>query len=144
MPGHRNRNGRRGNDPRGTNPQRQSTGPRAGTPNASQARRGAKAGSNMNRSIDSVHNGSARQATPPPEQHVAMAGFNSDAVEAVLRQGLDTKAPVYKPETTPQTTKPESPWGLKPGAMANGKDFWLDLRKQVAALQQTGGTSQGG
>lgn len=30
------------------------------------------------------------------------------------------------------------------GAMTNGKDFWLDLRKQVFALQQSGGTSQGG
>jgi len=33
---------------------------------------------------------------------------------------------------------------LLAGAMANGKDFWLELRKQVTALQQTGGTSQGG
>ncbi|EXJ78217.1 hypothetical protein A1O3_09378 [Capronia epimyces CBS 606.96] len=93
---------------------------------------------------DSVHNGPASQNTPPPEQHVATAGFNSDAVEAILQQGYDAKAPLYKPETKTQTAKPESPWGLKPGAMANGKDFWLDLRKQVAALQQTGGTSQGG
>jgi len=62
----------------------------------------------------------------------------------MLKQGYEAKAPLYKPETKSQTAAPQSPWGVKPGAMANGKDFWLDLRRQVAGLQQTGGVSQGG
>jgi len=73
-----------------------------------------------------------------------MAGFNRGAVEVMLKQGYDSKAPLYKPEAKSQITKAESPWGVKPGTMANGKDFFLELRKQVTALQQSGGTSQGG
>lgn len=41
-----------------------------------------------------------------------MAGFNSDAVAAMLKQGFEAKAPVYKPEAKTQT-KAESAWGAK-------------------------------
>ncbi|KAL2444554.1 hypothetical protein ABEF95_017051 [Exophiala dermatitidis] len=161
MPGNRRtRNGRRGNDSKNASQQRQSAGSRDGTPHANSSQQsrkgaGAKSGSNasLSRSTDNNgQNGSAAAGQPTgnivpssEEQYTPTAGFNYDAVDAALKQGYDLRAPLYKPEpNVAQTTKPETPWGLKPGSMANGKDFWLDLRKQVAALQQSGGTSQGG
>merc|ERR1711939_1263270 len=120
-----NRGGRKGPEPRGANQQRQSGGSRDGTPGPSQSRRGGKAGSSMNRNTDATQNGSSCQTMiSPPNDHVPMTGYSS--------------------EVKSQSTKTESPWGVKPGAMASGKDFWIDLRKQVAALQQSGGTSRGG
>ncbi|KAL2444530.1 hypothetical protein ABEF95_016998 [Exophiala dermatitidis] len=166
MPGkRRTRNGRRGNDPKNASQQRQSAGsrdgnstPHANTGSSQQSRKGAGAGAksgsnNVSRSTDNNgQNGSTAQGqtttTSLPsseEQYTPTAGFNYDAVDAALKQGYDLRAPLYKPEpNVAQPARPETPWGLKPGSMANGKDFWLDLRKQVAALQQTGGTSQGG
>merc|ERR1711939_880391 len=140
-----NRGGRKGPDPRGANQQRQSGGSRDGTPGPSQSRRGGKAGSSMHRNTDAAQNGSSSQSMiSPPNDHVRTTGYNSDAVEALLKQGYEARAPLYRPEVKSQGTKAESPWGVKPGAMASGKDFWIDLRKQVAALQQSGGTSRGG
>ncbi|KIX01664.1 uncharacterized protein Z518_09390 [Rhinocladiella mackenziei CBS 650.93] len=145
MPGHRTRNGRRGNDPRGANQQRQSAGSRDAAFNAPQGRRGGKASSNISKSTDNIQNGPATQTSLPlADDHGPMPGFNSDAVEAMLKQGYEAKAPLYKPDAKSQGAKSESPWGMKPGAMASGKDFWLDLRKQVTALQQSGGIGQGG
>ncbi|KAJ9647711.1 hypothetical protein H2204_000341 [Knufia peltigerae] len=143
----RNRGGGRrgGLDPRGANQQRQSGGSRDGTPGASQGRRGGRGGSSVNRSAGSMQNGSvSHTASTPTDDHNPMNGYNSGAVEATLRQGYDAKALLYKPDAKAPATKPESPWGAKPGAMAGGKDFWLELRKQIAALQQSGGTSRGG
>ncbi|OAP63701.1 hypothetical protein AYL99_02928 [Fonsecaea erecta] len=164
----RNRPGRRGNDPRGANShqQRQSTSASAasrdGSSNTYQSRRGGKAGSNLSRSSDNIQNGpTTTPTTPAPsDDHVPIAGFNADVVEAMLKQGYEAKAPLHKLDNKPQATNPQSPWGVKceyspahqtisinsveAGAMASGKDFWLDLRRQVFALQQTGGISQGG
>ncbi|KAK7900718.1 hypothetical protein LTR67_003002 [Exophiala xenobiotica] len=145
MQSSRNRGGRKGPEPRGANQQRQSGGSRDVTLGPSQSRKGGKAGSSMNRNTDAAQNGSSTLTMIPPNDHVPMAGYNSDAVEAMLKQGYEARAPLYRPEVKSQgTTKAESPWGTKPGAMASGKDFWIDLRKQVAALQQSGGTSRGG
>lgn len=114
----RNRTGRRGNDPRGASAnqqQRQSAGSRDGIPIAQQqSRRGGKLGSTMNKSIsDNTQNGPlAQPSVPPPDDHVPIAGFNSDAVAAMLKQGYDAKASLYKPDAKVQT-KPESPWGAK-------------------------------
>ncbi|ETI26204.1 hypothetical protein G647_02981 [Cladophialophora carrionii CBS 160.54] len=151
MTNNRNRAGRRGNDSRGANSNlhRQSTSASAvsrdGT-NANQNRRGGKGPSNLSKSTDNVRNGPNAPATslPPPDDHIPMAGFNAGAVEAMLKQGYEPKTSLYKPDAKSQAPSPSSPWGAKPGSMANGKDFWLDLRRQVAALQQTGGVSQGG
>ncbi|OAL25207.1 hypothetical protein AYO22_05084 [Fonsecaea multimorphosa] len=100
----------------------------------------------MSRSSDNIQNGPTTTPTtlPPPDDHVPIAGFNADVVEATLKRGYEVKAPLYKLDTKSQAATPASPWGAKPGAMASGKDFWLDLRRQVGALQQTGGISQGG
>jgi len=93
--------------------------------------------------MDNLQNGPTMQSVlSPSDGYVPAAGL--EAVEAMLKQGCDAKAVPYKPETKPQTAKADTPWGVKPGAMSNGKDFWSDLRKQVTALQQSGGTSQGG
>ncbi|KEF63762.1 uncharacterized protein A1O9_01740 [Exophiala aquamarina CBS 119918] len=146
MPSARARNGRRGNDSKSANPNRSTAGSRDGTPGAGQSKRGGKTGPGVNRSADTgAQNGPATlSALPSSDEHVPLAGFNPDAVDAALKQGFESKAPLFKPEAKPQTTKTESPWGVKAGAMTSGKDFWLDLRKQVFALQQSGGTSQGG
>ncbi len=113
----RNRNGRRGNDARGANhPQRQPATSRDGTPNPQQQnRRGGKAGSGLNKSASSDHtqNGPSTQAAlAPPDDHGPIAGFNSDAVEAMLKQGYEAKAPFYKLDAKAQP-RPESPWGVK-------------------------------
>jgi len=145
--------GRRGKDSRGSNQnsnnQRQSTSAAAsrdGSHSVTQNKKVGKQGSNLSKSTDNVQNGPTSPATsvPPPDDHAPTAGYNSGAVEAMLKQGYDGKATLYKPDAKAQTSNPQSPWGVKPGAMASGKDFWLELRRQVAALQQTGGISQGG
>lgn len=108
------RNGRRGPESRAANQQRHSAGPRDGSSSTSQSRRGGRGGLNANRSTDNFQNGPKSQSPlPPPDDHVPMPGFNREAVEAMLRQGYDMRAPLYKPETKSQTGKPESPWGVK-------------------------------
>lgn len=160
MPPKSTRNGRRGNDS-SANQHRSTTSTassRDATPGATQSRRGGKSTQGLNRSTDTA----SPASLPGQDEHVPHVGFNAAAVDAVLKQGFDAKAPLFKPESKPQPTKSESPWGLKgksllsvcssrqfidndlAGAMASGRDFWLDLRKQVFALQQSGGTSQGG
>ena len=49
----------------------------------------------------------------PPNDHVRTTGYNSDAVEALLKQGYEARAPLYRPEVKSQGTKAESPWGVK-------------------------------
>lgn len=103
-------------------------------------------------------------ATPtiiqPDEPHQSVAGFNSDEVNKLLKSGYDEKAPTYKPDQ-PVTQQKTSPWGQKrtystnilpkteywhviASSMSNGKDFWLELRKQVAILQKGESTNKGG
>ncbi len=160
---HRVRNGRRGNESRGASQPRLSAPSRDGSSSMSQGRRGGKAASSVNRSMDNSQNGPPMQSVlPPPDGYIPAPGL--DAVEAMLKRGCDAKAVPYKPETKPQNTKSDTPWGVKrkfgcterrlvasetnscrsASTMSNGKDFWLDLRKQVTALQLSGGTSQGG
>ncbi|KIV95656.1 hypothetical protein, variant [Exophiala mesophila] len=139
------RSSRRGNDIRPSNQSRQSVTPKDVATSATQSRRGGKAGAPvMSRSTDNSRNGSSSQATSSFDEGPAIPGSDAGAVDAALKQGFDANAPVYKPEAKPQPGRSESPWGTKAGTMANGKDFWLELRKQVFALQQSGGTSQGG
>ncbi|KIW22997.1 hypothetical protein, variant [Cladophialophora immunda] len=116
-----NRPGRRGNDPRGanSNQQRQSTSASAasrdGSSHTYQSRRGGKAGSNLSKSSDNIQNGPTTTPTtlPPQDDHVPLAGFNSDVVEAMLKQGYEARAPLYKPDTKSQAATPQSPWGVK-------------------------------
>ncbi|KKK20752.1 hypothetical protein AOCH_007155 [Aspergillus ochraceoroseus] len=49
----------------------------------------------------------------------------------------------YKLQAKDANHRASGPWGSKANAMANGKDFFLELRKQVTALRQ-GGNAAGG
>lgn len=118
MPAHSTRNGRRGNDSKGASQHRSATSTtssRDATPGANQSRRGGKNAPGLNRSTETAaQNGPASPASPAiQDEHIAHAGFNAGAVDAALKQGFDSRAPVFKPETKPQPTKSESPWGLK-------------------------------
>ncbi|KAH7065364.1 hypothetical protein B0J12DRAFT_734686 [Macrophomina phaseolina] len=46
----------------------------------------------------------------------------------------DGKSALYKPkgDAAPRSA---GPWGSKPNTMANGQDFWVQLRKQISALE---------
>ncbi|KAI5306726.1 hypothetical protein KEM56_007425 [Ascosphaera pollenicola] len=70
------------------------------------------------------------------EQHVPVKEFNAAAARDLLKQAYNNAGPVpmYRPPPAPNTKG--SPWGSKPNCMANGRDFFLELRKQVSALQQ--------
>ncbi|EPS34205.1 hypothetical protein POX_a00822 [Penicillium oxalicum] len=76
------------------------------------------------------------------DHHVPVRGFNAMEAKNMLKQGLNESRPTFYKPTAKDTTNPKSaggPWGSKPNIMANGKDFWLELRKQVASLQRGSG-----
>ncbi|KAL4782672.1 hypothetical protein BJX76DRAFT_332202 [Aspergillus varians] len=71
------------------------------------------------------------------EQHVPVGGFNSAEARAALRKGPGAPRPYfYKPQGKDANNRASGPWGAKPNTTANGKDFFLELRKQVTALRQ--------
>ncbi|PGH18945.1 hypothetical protein AJ80_04272 [Polytolypa hystricis UAMH7299] len=109
---------------------------------------------------------------PPQEQHVPVRGFNTAEAKDALKKGYqaatsggisyylpnlpsfrrsslfntDTGPPaiVYKPVAKDSNSvRPSGPWGSKPNSMINGKDFFLELRKQIAALQNGGNVAGG-
>ncbi|EAU32993.1 conserved hypothetical protein [Aspergillus terreus NIH2624] len=49
----------------------------------------------------------------------------------------------YRPGGKDANNRAGGPWGSKPNNMANGKDFFLELRKQVTALRQGGNVAGG-
>ncbi|MCJ1436175.1 hypothetical protein MMC27_005553 [Xylographa pallens] len=85
--------------------------------------------------------GEARNATT--DQQTAAAGFNARDTRDFLKRAFasisaeDSNALRYKAPTGPASTKTGGPWALKPNTMGSGKDFFLELRKQVSSLQQT-------
>lgn len=83
---------------------------------------------------------------PPQERHVPVRGFNAIESKEALRRNLGEPKPfIYKPMGKDvNNMRPSGPWGSKPNTMANGKDFFLELRKQVTALQNGGGNVAGG
>ncbi|GLI79098.1 hypothetical protein PoHVEF18_007423 [Penicillium ochrochloron] len=56
----------------------------------------------------------------------------------VLKKGPhEPKALLYKPAGKDSNNQRSGgPWGSKSNTMANGKDFFIELRKQVASLQR--------
>ncbi|KAF7161283.1 hypothetical protein CNMCM5623_006900 [Aspergillus felis] len=106
-------------------------------------------------------------ATGPSQEHVPVRGLNSAELKAALRRGghpesstsilydLLTLSGVYLGPGEPKpffyrpsgkdanSNRGSGPWGAKPNTMANGKDFFLELRKQVSALRE-GATVPGG
>ncbi|KAL1992383.1 hypothetical protein VTN49DRAFT_4415 [Thermomyces lanuginosus] len=85
---------------------------------------------------------------PVQEQHVPVRGFNAAEAKNALRNGPTQSTPVrYQPSGPPPrdgtANRASGPWAAKPNTMANGRDFFLELRKQVTALQN-GGNVPGG
>ncbi|KAJ5619513.1 hypothetical protein N7510_003497 [Penicillium lagena] len=106
---------------------------------------------------------------PAQEQHVPVRGFNAAETKNALKRGEERstrrtsgtrgltmlsfaidigpgepKATFYKPTGKDSNNQRSGgPWGSKANTMANGKDFFVELRKQVAILQR-GGTPAGG
>ncbi|MCJ1322789.1 hypothetical protein MMC15_008139 [Xylographa vitiligo] len=82
----------------------------------------------------------ARNATE--DQQTPAAGFNAKDTREFLKRAFasisseDSKALRYKAPTAPASMKTGGPWASKPNTMGSGKDFFLELRKQVSALQQ--------
>ncbi|KZZ88545.1 hypothetical protein AAP_04868 [Ascosphaera apis ARSEF 7405] len=70
------------------------------------------------------------------EHHVPVRNFNAAEARNVLKQAFNNSGSVslYRTPLTPSTKG--NPWGSRANCMANGKDFFMELRKQVFALQQ--------
>ncbi|OAX81362.1 hypothetical protein ACJ72_04293 [Emergomyces africanus] len=87
---------------------------------------------------------------PPQEQHIPVKSFNAAESKGALKQGFQSagsRAPfVYKPtgKEANNSRTASGPWGSRPNCMVNGKDFFLELRKQVSALRQGGNNAAGG
>ncbi|KAJ5482509.1 hypothetical protein N7475_001321 [Penicillium sp. IBT 31633x] len=78
-------------------------------------------------------------SNPPQEQHVPVRGFNAAEVKNILKKGPgELKSTPYKPHSKDGPNQRSTAWGPKAQNMANGKDFFLELRKQIAALQRSG------
>ncbi|KGO39810.1 hypothetical protein PEX1_101130 [Penicillium expansum] len=79
-------------------------------------------------------------SNPPQEQHIPVRGFNNAEVKNVLKAGpQETKLSIaYKSHSKDGPTQRSTAWGAKAQNMANGKDFFLELRKQIASLQRSG------
>ncbi|RMJ25804.1 hypothetical protein PHISP_03319 [Aspergillus sp. HF37] len=102
---------------------------------------GARGGQNAN--MSNTWGGPREFASgPPQEQHVPVHGFNAAESKGALRR--EQRPFVYKPPGKDvNSSRSSGPWGSKPNTMANGKDFFLELRKQVTALRE-GGNNAGG
>ncbi|KXG50288.1 uncharacterized protein PGRI_062550 [Penicillium griseofulvum] len=98
-------------------------------------------------------------SNPPQEQHVPVRGFNAAEVKNILKPGPNETqfATPYKAHPKDGATQRSTAWGAKgkipirtqPSLeqtvtistahhMANGRDFFLELRKQIATLQRNG------
>ncbi|MCJ1225590.1 hypothetical protein MMC12_002239 [Toensbergia leucococca] len=85
------------------------------------------------------------QHGPPHEQHISVRGFNAQETRDVLKKAFvsvsseDGKSLSYRATGGPTNyAKSGGPWASKPNTMGNGKDFFLELRKQLSTLQQSG------
>ncbi|KAJ5512894.1 hypothetical protein N7463_002446 [Penicillium fimorum] len=102
---------------------------------------------NSNNREKSGGQGSARDnnaawgaSNPPQEQHVPVRGFNTAEVKSTLKPGpneIKLSTP-YKPQSKDGPTQRSTACGAKAQNMANGKDFFLELRRQIASLQRSG------
>ncbi|KAF2142034.1 uncharacterized protein K452DRAFT_318353 [Aplosporella prunicola CBS 121167] len=93
--------------------------------------------------------GAGQRASAPPagpqgyqEEHIPVKGFNSKEAKYTLKKWYqdankvgsgDGKSVLYKPQGD-VTMRSGGVWGSKPNTMANGQDFWVQLRKQVSAF----------
>ncbi|KAL9107609.1 MAG: hypothetical protein Q9227_007512 [Pyrenula ochraceoflavens] len=84
----------------------------------------------------------------PQELHTPVNDYNAREVEESMQKGSANKGTIYKLSTSPtdntKTRNTGGPWASKPNTMSNGKDFFLELRKQVTAARNSGGSTLGG
>ncbi|KAL9119567.1 MAG: hypothetical protein Q9187_003881 [Circinaria calcarea] len=88
--------------------------------------------------------------SPTQEQHIPVKGFNAQETRDALKKAIasvaaeDLKSLRYKATGGPAANvKTGGPWASKDpfpnnsavNTMSSGKDFFLELRKQMAALQ---------
>ncbi|CAG8117019.1 unnamed protein product [Penicillium olsonii] len=106
--------------------------------NANRDKTGGQGGARENNNAWGMSN-------PPQEQHVPVRGFNTAEVKNILKKGpRETKSCTpYKSTTKDGPNQRSTPSGPKAHFMGNGKDFFVELRKQIAALQR-GGPPVGG
>ncbi|KAJ5929363.1 hypothetical protein N7454_007211 [Penicillium verhagenii] len=83
---------------------------------------------------------------PAQDLHVSVRGFNAAEAKNILKRGPTETKPIFYKSSGKDTNNQRSggPWGAKSNTMANGKDFFIELRKQVASLQKGVGPPVGG
>ncbi|TKA71556.1 hypothetical protein B0A49_05521 [Cryomyces minteri] len=82
---------------------------------------------------ETAESSSAEGETP------SVNAFNATESRDFLRrgyQGIDQKAALWKPSGTSSPSKGGAAWGSKPNMTATNQPFWVQLQKQVAALEQ--------
>ncbi|KAL4865651.1 hypothetical protein BDV12DRAFT_174306 [Aspergillus spectabilis] len=122
--------------------QNRQSGQRHSNPRAMSAHGGPRGGQ-QNANASNNNWGDSREVLNQ-EQHIPVGGFNAGEAKAALSRGPGAPKPFfYKPQGKDANNRGNGPWGSKPNTMANGKDFFLELRKQITALRQ-GGTVSGG
>ncbi|OJJ07035.1 hypothetical protein ASPVEDRAFT_154959 [Aspergillus versicolor CBS 583.65] len=114
--------------------QNRQSGQRQSNPRAMSAQGGPRGGQ---QSSNTPSTSWADEVSDLQEQHVPVGGFNAAEAKAALRRAPGAPRPYfYKPQGKDANNRAGGPWGSKPNTMANGKDFFLELRKQVTALRQ--------
>ncbi|KAE8147725.1 hypothetical protein BDV25DRAFT_159704 [Aspergillus avenaceus] len=73
---------------------------------------------------------------PAQDQHVPVRGFNAAEAKAALKKDPREPKPFFYKPNGKDVNRSGGPWGSKPNNMASGKDFFLELRKQVTSLRQ--------
>ncbi|KAK8191441.1 hypothetical protein IWZ00DRAFT_544641 [Phyllosticta capitalensis] len=107
-------------------------------------------GNQKGRNQPQGQSGNQRASAPPgafqggfQEEHTPVNGFNSKEAKDTLKKwyqesqtGNDGKQLLYKPQGD-VAPRAAGPWGSKPNTMANGQDFWVQVRKQIGALESS-------
>ncbi|KAJ5745592.1 hypothetical protein N7520_010774 [Penicillium odoratum] len=144
-------------------PSRQSSQRHSG--NGNNHRTGGQAGQAGSQGGSQGGNNAWGGSSPAQDLHVSVRGFNATEAKNILKRGrtgtgvvfstaqshclkyigsngylvAETKPTFYKPNgKDTNNQRSGGPWGAKSNTMANGKDFYIELRKQVASLQKAG------
>lgn len=97
----------------------------------------------------------------PQENHIPVNSYNAQEVEEALKATPNAKSTFYRlAPSSAEMPKTQGPWASKrndstpvnlatltldtANTMYNGKDFFVELRKQVSAARQGGGSTPGG
>ncbi|KAJ5099307.1 hypothetical protein N7532_006308 [Penicillium argentinense] len=87
-----------------------------------------------NNAANSHGNNQVQNHNSAHDQHSSVNKFNAEELKNVMKSG--SKARVYRP--IGKNPASDKAWGQKPHAMANGKDFLTELRKQIGTLKRRG------